>query len=51
MGLLYDLVNMSLGLITIGNVEQLNKRGAYPIISGGKIIGFADADGVPLVMY
>ncbi len=51
MGLLNDLANISLGLITVSNVKILNNRGAYPIISSGKIVGFADADGVPIVMY
>ncbi len=51
MGLLYDLYNLSLGLVNTDNVKHLNNRGAYPIIRSGKIVGFEDSDGVPLIMY
>ncbi len=51
MGLLYDLYNLSLELVNTENIELLNKRGAYPIIRSGEIVGFEDSDGVPLVMY
>ncbi len=51
MSLENDLKNLSLGKITILDLKNLNKRGAYPIIRAGNILGFCDNDGVPLVMY
>ncbi len=49
MGILYDLVNLNLSKLKLSDMEILNKRGAYPVITKGKIIGFETYDGEILV--
>ncbi len=52
MGILYDLANLNLNLnkLKISDMAILNKRGAYPVISHGEIIGFETYDG-EVLMY
>ncbi len=51
MGLVNDLTNLVTELMTVPNLDVLSDRGAHPIVSAGKIVGFEDEDGVPLLMY
>ncbi len=50
MGLLYDLANLDLENLSVKDLDFLNQRGAYPIVSAGRLTGFESNDGEVLYM-
>ncbi len=46
MGILYEIANLNIGDITIGELQDLNEKGFYPVVRAGELIGFENEDGV-----
>ncbi len=51
MSLVEDLKHLSVEIMDFPIIDELAKRGAFPVMHAGTLIGFNDYDGIPLVRY